>query len=469
MSYRLFLVCCCFLLIYAPERIAAKGGVNMEIKAPQLKGLPLILCNYFEGTNYKLDSCIISSAGSGVIRRDKPLQEGLYLIYISPTKHFDLLLAGDQEFILTIDTANFLNNKIKGAAQSEAFLEYIGFLSDRQQEQAQLFDNLKQLRDNNENTQAVEAQLADLNATVAAFQQAFFQQYKNTWVGTFFESMTPVEGPFPRYQNPDERKMQFDFMKKHFFDHLNLQDPRFWHTNILPQRITTYMQQCVEFVPDSLANAAVRLVKKAEGDSTCFRLMLATLTNNSLQSSIMGMENIWAKLTEEYYLKKETIPGIDSTFLSNIRSEYAKVRFNRMGMTAQNILLTDTIGGQVWLYDACKKFTLLYFFEPSCGHCKEMTPLVHDSLFSTYKDLGLEVVCVYMATDKTEWQDFIRENRLTDWVNVWDPDRISHFWHYYDTSTTPAIFLLDENKKIIAKKLDVDSLSKLLERLVNGS
>ncbi len=455
------------LLIFLVHPIKAFDGLHIDIKAPQLKGKQLTLCNYYEGTSYKLDSCIISGSGSGIIRKNKPLHEGLYLIYVSPTKHFDLLLADDQIFQLTIDTANFFNNKIKGASQSEAFLEYTRFLSGKQKEQTDLLDRQKQLLKENKNTQAIETQLVDLNAAVADFQHVFFQNHKNEWVGTFLESVTPVEGPFPYPKNPEEKKLQFDFMKVHFFDHVNLQDSRFWHTNFFPQRITTYLQQCVEFVPDSLANAAIRLVEKTQGDSTCFRMMLNSLTMNALQSTIMGMENIWAKLAEDYFLKPGMTPWADSTFLANIRSEYTHVRFNRIGMTAQNILLTDTTGTQTWLYDACKKYTLLYFFEPSCGHCKETTPAVHD-LYLKYKEKGFEVIAIYMLTDQAEWRQFTNENHLSDWINLWDPDRVSYFWQYYDTSSTPALFLMDENKKIIAKDLDVNSLDKFLARLLNG-
>jgi hypothetical protein len=71
-------------------------------------------------------------------------------------------------------------------------------------------------------------------------------------------------------------------------------------------------------------------------------------------------------------------------------------------------------------------------------------------------------------TDKKEWTDFLTEDKLYDWVNAWDPTRDSHYWEFYDTSVTPGVYLLDKDKKIIAKKIDAKSLDKILDFEING-
>jgi hypothetical protein len=64
--------------------------------------------------------------------------------------------------------------------------------------------------------------------------------------------------------------------------------------------------------------------------------------------------------------------------------------------------------------------------------------------------------------------EFVNKHKLNDWINVWDPERESWFWDSYDTSATPALYLLDKNRKIIAKKIDMETLDMILEEeLVN--
>ena len=60
-------------------------------------------------------------------------------------------------------------------------------------------------------------------------------------------------------------------------------------------------------------------------------------------------------------------------------------------------------------------------------------------------------------TDIPKWKGFIKEFEL-DWLNYADPHLRSNFRVQYNVRTTPVIYILDKDKKIIAKKLDVEQL-----------
>ena len=65
-----------------------------------------------------------------------------------------------------------------------------------------------------------------------------------------------------------------------------------------------------------------------------------------------------------------------------------------------------------------------------------------------------------------KWKKFIREYKL-EWINVADPQLHNNFRHEFDITTTPQIYLLDKDKKIKAKKIDVETLEKILDRDLN--
>ena len=88
---------------------------------------------------------------------------------------------------------------------------------------------------------------------------------------------------------------------------------------------------------------------------------------------------------------------------------------------------------------------------------------MHDSVYSKFKDKGFEVFAFYTQTDRQEWMDFVNKHKLNDWVNVWDPERESWFWKYYDASSTPGVYLLDKERKFLAKKIDMRTLDLILE------
>ena len=67
--------------------------------------------------------------------------------------------------------------------------------------------------------------------------------------------------------------------------------------------------------------------------------------------------------------------------------------------------------------------------------------------------------------ENKEWIEFINEHNL-DWINGSDGgDFRSNFRTLYDVFSTPQTYLLDEEKKIISKKMSIESLEKILEHL----
>jgi hypothetical protein len=80
------------------------------------------------------------------------------------------------------------------------------------------------------------------------------------------------------------------------------------------------------------------------------------------------------------------------------------------------------------------------------------------------KSKGVEVYAVDIADDEAKWKKFIKEKNL-DWFNVHDKYHTYFFHQLYDIYSTPVIYLLDENKKIKAKRIDVDQLSGFIDFL----
>ena len=62
-----------------------------------------------------------------------------------------------------------------------------------------------------------------------------------------------------------------------------------------------------------------------------------------------------------------------------------------------------------------------------------------------------------------EWIQFIEENAIDDWINAYDPYGWSKFRDKYDIYSTPTIYILDKDKKIIAKRLDVEKIQEFIE------
>ena len=68
---------------------------------------------------------------------------------------------------------------------------------------------------------------------------------------------------------------------------------------------------------------------------------------------------------------------------------------------------------------------------------------------------------------RPKWHEFIKNNNLK-WLNI-DGGEANVDWHeVYDIETTPQIYLLDKDKKILAKKLNGETFEdviKILEKI----
>ena len=133
-----------------------------------------------------------------------------------------------------------------------------------------------------------------------------------------------------------------------------------------------------------------------------------------------------------------------------------------VGTKVKNIVLNDSLGIPHSLYDVKSKYTVLYFWDPDCGHCQKITPKLKES-YDKIKSKGVQVFAVCTEVEIDKWKKFIREKDL-NWINVADPELHNNFRHDFDITTTPQIFLLDENKNIIAKKIEVDTMNDILEK-----
>ena len=116
--------------------------------------------------------------------------------------------------------------------------------------------------------------------------------------------MESISLPYSQPKDEKEYLKNKEYGKAHYFDNINLTDPRFWRTNYFVLHINTYMRQWVDQIPDSLAVAASRLVAKTKSNEICFKEMLSELTNEAMKSNVMGDENIWARLYEDYMVNK---------------------------------------------------------------------------------------------------------------------------------------------------------------------
>lgn len=447
----------------------AANDYAIKVKAPDLKSDTLFLGQYYMGKLYVQDSLKLDKRGVGVFTAEKKLPEGMYVLYLKSGKYADLLISDDQTFSVQLDTMDMAKSiQVEGASQSADFVAYTRYLTEKQVSLNKLNEAYKQAV-SEEDKKELSDQMIALSDQVKAKQDALVQQYPNGMLGLFIKGLMVPELPewtdSLTCANPDSCKAmhRYLFYKNHYLDNVNLSDIRTFRTPYITNTLNTYLDKVLLQINDSIIPSALQMIERSKGNDTTFQIIASHVLNYSVHSKIMGMDNLLVEVGKRYYLSGQAT-WADSTLLANIKTEIDKIERSLIGMQAHNIPLADVNGQYRYLYDmGGTQLTILYFYEPSCGHCRKTTPVLAEFAKKHKDDPRIKVVAVYMLEDKEEWQKFVEKYDMSAVVNVWDPQRVSNYWYWYDTSTTPMMYVMNEEHKLFAKKIDVPTLELIAE------
>jgi hypothetical protein len=88
--------------------------------------------------------------------------------------------------------------------------------------------------------------------------------------------------------------------------------------------------------------------------------------------------------------------------------------------------------------------------------------------YEKWKDNGVTLfaICAKTGKEVAPCWEYIDENEINNWLHTVDPYMRSRYAKIYDVKSTPAVFLLDKNKKIISKRIGAEQLDDLLTRII---
>ena len=407
------------------------------------------------------DTIHLDDKGSAYYKPAVKLEQGLYMIVFPDNQLFELIISDNQHFTVTCNKRDIINTlAFKGSEENSAFIEYrkkwAAF-----QEETRKYSEMMNDPDQRDKNNDIRKKMREAQDDMLDYIERKAVEYKGTLLSAMLYSMLPVEVPefnIPAdVSNPDSLKwvMGYNYNKNHFWDNLDLSDPRLIRTPILQNKLETFFSKVLIPAPDTILKEIPHLVSMTEGNEETFRYVISNMFNHFSNSQVMGHDEVVLMLADKYYLNGKA-DWVSDEFLEDLKKDAAKIRPNIIGKKAVNLTMQTYAGIPKSLYDIKADFTIIYFWEPNCGHCNKSTPLLKE-LYKNNRDKGIEIFAVCTQDNRDEWLEYIRENELS-WINAWDPDRSTHFHFYYNVTATPMIYILNSDKEIIAKKIPVDRI-----------
>jgi thiol-disulfide isomerase/thioredoxin len=456
-------------LVLMPHFLSAqlKSGFEIGISIHGLRDSSVYLAYHYGEKQYIKDTLILDKAGHGILQGQESLPQGIYMIVLPGKQYFEILISTDQYFKIDCSYPDYTETlNFTGSDENSAFIVYQRKWMALQKQASSLARRIQNNRQNSDSLSMLTSQQKEMEEKMKLYLKNVISQNNGNLLGTLVKALLPIEVPdifIPAVtKNPDSVRWvrTFYYNKDHFFDNISFTDERLLRTPILYARLQAFFSYIERFEPpDSIYHEVDKLIKKCEPDYKVFQFVAVYLFNRFRESEIMGHDAVLVRIADDIYLSGKA-DWVSKEFKDDLRKQIDLIRPNLIGKTAENIVMDSYKGVFVSLDDIDKEFTILYFWEPDCGHCKEATPKLK-AFYDKPHEYTYEVFAVCTTSDKPKWTKYIEENKLT-WINGWDPERRSHYDFYYNVQSTPTVYILNKNKKIIAKKLSVEEIDSFI-------
>lgn len=440
--------------------------INVHIE--NLEDSTIYLGYYYGDKQYAKDTLTLNSKGNGVFQGEDTLSGGVYFILVPGNLFFELLIDSDQKFniktIYSNDAGELTKNLTsKGSDDMDLYLNYQRFMAQKGELAIDLRKRLKLSVDENIKKQITDS-LQLLHNEVKTKWEYIEVNHSESLLASILLCNKEIDIPEPpKDENGNilDSAFQYKFYKKHYFDYVDFSDERLLRTQFFHPKVNRYFEKLIIPAPDTIIEESIWLLEKASANEEVFKYTLQMLFNKYNNSKIMGMDKVFVFYAENYYLDGKA-EWADSVWLKKVEERVIEIKPNLIGNKAPELKLISPNDEFVSLYSINAEYTILFFYEPSCGHCKKTTPIMKE-LSDKYWEKGVEVLAIYTQFEKEKWVKYIESQELDNWVNAWDPYNQSNFRHNYDVRATPAIYLLDKEKNIIGKRIDVETVEKILE------
>lgn len=442
-------------------------GHKIVVQIDGIKDSTILLCYHYGEKKFVQDTVKMNSEGIAVFQGDSALKKGIYLVIIPTKTYIEILVGDNQRFEVKtslknlVDKLTFTNSK-----ENSAFADYQRFMIEQQRLAKEYQDKFKTISAKPDSVKIIQDKVKALDKKVNEYWDGIIKDYPNTLFSLIAKSMKNVE--IPEFKIPANTKnvdslkwvMSYRYNKEHFFDNIPVTDSRLLLTPILETRINTFFDRVLIPTPDSIIPEAIKLIEASKANKEVFQYLLPYLVNKFSTSNIMGFDAVFVSLSEKYYLSGQ-VWWADKKLIDKIQERVTALKPNLIGSQCPNLSLPDMAGVTRKISDIKAKITVVYFWDSSCSHCKKVTPELK-KIYDKFKGKGLEVYAVYTQGNQPEVVEYMTKSQL-NWINVWDPAQNSNFRKLFDIYQTPVIYVLDKNKRIIAKRISEESLNQMLE------
>ncbi|MCB0462294.1 MAG: TlpA disulfide reductase family protein [Flavobacteriaceae bacterium] len=381
-------------------------------------------------------------AGKFTFKLDSTVTKGMYrLVYALPQEeyNFDIIYNAKENIELAFDQeigVNFIKsveNNLIGSYTRD--MEAIG----------------QSIGDYFKSTSKDTLSLVKIFKKQAEIQSRYEKTAKGTIASVFIKANKPY---IPKkYETVKEYVRNF---KDYYFSYIDFNNELLQSSNFLSERITSYVFGMTDENKDDLETY------RANIDDVFEEMQEAKLSTKKSLLTILWqqMADLSLETTANYISDKYLIPIAEKTQDKALVEALKKFKNTSLGTVAPDFSFEKTFGDvttktKLSALNTANQYVVV-FWSSSCSHCMQEIPQLQKFIKVQQKG-KLQVIAIGLEDSSTNWKkligtypEFIHVLGLGKWTN-----KLSVL---YNVNATPTYFVLDKDKKIIAKPNDIIEL-----------
>ena len=474
-SMKIFFSAAIFLTV---SSASMAQGYKVTLQTPNYNS-GIAYLTYYYGKNINIeDSAVVNNKGVAVFQKKEKLQPGVYsIVFPGKNKMFDFLVDKEQVISIKADTAD-LNNKttVTGSKENILFHQYQKFVAAKGsllQKEVNAFKASK----NKGDSLLHEKNYNQLNKELNDYRDKIIKEHPESMLASLLSSMRQPKILIARPVTREDSLNNYQYYKKHYWDGITFMDDRIIRTPFFLPKVETFFREVVSPAPDSIIKESDYLLLLARSSPEMYKFLLNWLTDEYINPKYMGQDAVFVHLFEKYH-SKGVSSWLNEKQMTTISNRAYMLMSNLIGEQAANLEMVDSAGVTVPLYSVNAPFIIVCFWDPTCSHCREEVPKMDSVYHAKWQKEGVKMYGVLTESKEIpKWREFINKYNLQSWINVYETEaqkkineeaKKPSYKQLYDVTQTPTLYLLDKDKRIIAKKLTWQQMDDVLQMKINN-
>jgi thiol-disulfide isomerase/thioredoxin len=450
----------------------AQNGYKIDVNIKAFANQFVYLGYYFGKSLPIKDSIKLNAKGTGSFVGKQKLPSGIYLIgYPTKNKFFEILIDKNQNFSITADTVEVNKNLVlKGTADGIDFQNYQKYMETKGKEINALNGQPSITAEQKKN---LDTKRKKINDEVQAFRKGLETKNPKGLLAAIFKTLQEPIVPDAKFHPGGKYDSTYAwyYYKSNYWNGVDFKEDRILRTPVFENKFDNYFKTIVYPVPDSIKKEADKIITASMPNKEMYKYVTTKLIERYINPEYMGQDAVYVHLFEKYVATGMT-DWFDEKQKKFLFDRGYSLISNIVGEKAAPLDLLDTLGNPISLYNIKADYTVICFWDATCGHCKEVAPKLDSIYTAKWNKLGVKLLGVMTDGGLDNWKKYITEHQFTTWMHGYQPDAQrkadndagrANFRQLFDIQNTPKLFLLDKEKRIIAKQLTYDQLDHVID------